>query len=100
MRNHLERFLEPFPAYALLHDRKAVAKSNPYAHHRAMFAVAESLDVMTQPWLAIPIRFCMYNLVQATGWGSPSLRTTQGRLITSLRRPPALRSYSFESESV
>jgi hypothetical protein len=42
----------------------------------------------------------MYNLVQATGWGSPSQRATQSRLITSLRRPPALRSYSLESESV
>ena len=40
----------------------------------------------------------MYNLAQAAGRGSPSLRTTQSRLITSLRRPPALRSYSCESE--
>ncbi len=38
-------------------------------------------------------------LVQVAGWGSP-LRTTQSRLITSLRRPPALRSCPFESESV
>ncbi len=48
----------------------------------------------------MPISFCMYNLVQDSGRGSPSLRTTQGRLITSLKRPPAPRSYSFESESV
>ena len=36
---------------------------------------------------------------QAMGRGSP-LRTTQSRLITSLRRPPALQSYSLERESV
>jgi hypothetical protein len=36
----------------------------------------------------------------AAGWGSPSLWTTQSRLITSLRRPPAVRSYPFECEFV
>jgi hypothetical protein len=48
----------------------------------------------------IPIRFHIGNLMLAAGWKSPSLRTTQSRLITSLRRPPALRSYSFECEFV
>ncbi len=48
----------------------------------------------------IPIRFCLHNLAQVAGRGSPLLRTTQGRLITSLRRSPAPRSYSCESESV
>ncbi len=38
----------------------------------------------------IPIRFHFYHLVAASNWGSHSLRTTQGRLITSLMRPPAL----------
>jgi hypothetical protein len=48
----------------------------------------------------IPMRYSIGNLMLAAGWGSPSLRTTQSRLITSLRRPPALRSYPFECEFV
>ncbi len=35
----------------------------------------------------IPIRFQIYHLVTASGWGSHSLRTTQGRLISSLMSP-------------
>ncbi len=48
----------------------------------------------------ILIRLHMYNLQTSYGQGISSLRTTQSRLITSLRRPPALQSYSFERESV
>jgi hypothetical protein len=60
--------------------------------------------MLNQPYearrLLILIRFYMGDLVLAAVWGSPSLRTTQSRLITSLRRPPALRSYSLECEFV
>jgi hypothetical protein len=45
-------------------------------------------DARTVP---MPICFFMYDLTQAAGWGS-SPRTTQSRLITSVRRPPALPS--------
>jgi hypothetical protein len=38
--------------------------------------------------------------MQAAVWGFPSLRTTQSRLITALRRSPDLRTYSFECEFV
>ncbi len=45
----------------------------------------------------MPMRFQAGNLGAAVGRGYPSLRTTQGRRITALRRSPARRRpYSFE----
>jgi hypothetical protein len=48
----------------------------------------------------IPVRFWIRKLAHAAGWRPPSLRTTRSRLITPLRRPPALRSYALNCESV
>jgi hypothetical protein len=51
---------------------------------------------------AMPMRFQMGNLGVVTGLGVSSLRTTQGRLITALKRPPdrSKASHIFEHASV
>ncbi len=63
--------------------RRSLRCSRGYALRKTAFAVRHVAHL-------IPIRFQIYQLVAASSWGSHSLRTTQGRLITSLMRPPAL----------
>jgi hypothetical protein len=50
----------------------------------------------------MPMRFQVGDLVAVIGWRSPSLRTTQGRIITALGRSPAHRQTGqvFERELV